>query len=100
MLTAFVHIDVKPECSEDFLVATRDNHFNSLQEPGCLRFDVLRDTVAPNTFYLYEVYTDENAAKAHKATEHYARWNRTVAGLMASERHATKATVLLPDPWL
>jgi quinol monooxygenase YgiN len=43
----------------------------SRQEPGCSRFDVLRDPEQSNKFYFYEVYQNEAAIEAHRATPHF-----------------------------
>ena len=42
--------------------ATAENHKNSIQEPGNLRFDVLQNTEDPVRFVLYEAYETETAA--------------------------------------
>ena len=49
-------------------------------DPGCLRFDFFKDRADPNKFYFYEAYVDDEAAAAHKLTDHYknnlrTRWN-------------------------
>ena len=41
------------------------------EEPGCLRFDLLRDSSNLNKFYFYEVYVDTAAVDNHKATPHF-----------------------------
>merc|ERR1712176_110429 len=54
---------------EDYVKKSRDNHV----EPGCLRFDVLRE---PNTnkFMIYKVFVDDGARDFHKKQEHYKTW--------------------------
>lgn len=99
MYVVFVTIDVVPAHVDDFLAATAENHRGTVQEPGARRFDVLRDRADPNRFYLYEVYEDEAAMAAHKATEHYRIWNQTVAPWMAQPRSAVKTDSLFPQPW-
>jgi autoinducer 2-degrading protein len=55
------------------------NARDSLTEPGCEEFAVLRDASDDGAFLLYERYRDEQAFRVeHRATEHYARW-RAVA---------------------
>ena len=49
-------------------------------EPGCLRFDVIQDGADPNLIWLYEVYVDEAAFRAHLRTPHYLKWRETVKG--------------------
>jgi autoinducer 2-degrading protein len=84
--TTLVHVHVKPENSGAFLTATLQNQQGARKEPGNVRFDVLQDAEDPLRFYLYEVYTDAEAAGAHKLTPHYLVWKETVADMMAEPR--------------
>jgi len=96
MFVACVHIHVKPEYVEQFIRATEDNHRNTIQEPGALRFDVIQQQDDPTRFVLYEVYRDESAIEAHRGTAHYARWRDAVSEWMAEPRHAVKYDGLFP----
>ena len=97
MLVACVYVHVKPEHREEFIRATLENARNTVQEPGNLRFDVIQQADDPDRFMLYEVYQDEAAADAHKATAHYARWRDAVAPWMAEPRRGVKHAALFPD---
>ena len=101
MLVVHVHVRVKPDDVEEFLVESRRNAAASLQEPGILRFDVLQDEGDPAHVVLNEVYVDQAAADAHKQTPHYARWRDAVAGMMAQPRSSTRFTAVSPaeDGW-
>ncbi|MEE8436005.1 MAG: putative quinol monooxygenase [bacterium] len=72
----------RPECVAAF-GAFMDRHAAlSREEPGCLAFDVCQ---APNdgaVFVLYEVYLDEAAYQAHRATPHYGRFQKTAPDLL------------------
>ena len=96
MLVVHVHVHVRPERVEDFLTATLANAAASLTEPGVLRFDVLRDQADPAHVILVEVYRDEEAAKAHKDTPHYATWRDAVADLMAVPRASARFHAVFP----
>lgn len=96
MLVYCVHVHVKPENREAFIQATRENAASTVQEPGNLRFDVLQQMDDPDQFILYEVYRDEAAAKAHKATPHYGRWRETVEPWMAEQRRGIQYRGLCP----
>ena len=56
----------------------------SRAEPGCRVFDVCRDPADAQAFVLYEVYADEAAYQAHRATAHYARFLREAPALLES----------------
>jgi autoinducer 2-degrading protein len=102
MLVVHVHVWVRPEHVEDFLTATLANAQASVQEPGVLRFDVVQDQGAPTHVVLMEVYRDDAAAAAHKATAHYATWRDAVAEMMAEPRASTKFSAVFPpesDRW-
>jgi autoinducer 2-degrading protein len=99
MYAVHVTIQVVSGQVEAFLAATEDNHRHTRAEPGNRRFDVLQDLAEPDRCYLYEIYDDEAAFKAHQQTAHYLRWRETVAQMMASPRTASKARVVHPEPW-
>lgn len=99
MVVAGITIHVKPECVDAFLAATLDNHRHTRQEPGNRRFDVLRRTDDPCSFFLYEVFVDQAAVEAHKQTAHYHRWREAVTDMMAQPRVGIAYTPLAPvDP--
>ena len=45
----------------------------STKEPGVIQFQVGRSSEKPNVFALWEVYRDQAAFDAHRASEHYQR---------------------------
>ncbi len=89
-----VHVWVKPENVEEFKAASIENHLHSCKEEGNLRFDVCQDASDPCKFMLYEAYTDEQSAAAHKETAHYQKWRDTVASMMAQPRKGDKYNIL------
>jgi autoinducer 2-degrading protein len=99
MYAVVVPLKVKPEMREKFLAAALDDSSCSLQEPGCLRFDVLQDNTDPNRFFFYEVYRDEDAYKAHQATAHYPRWRAAAAEVLAEPTNASRCTTVYPKDY-
>jgi (4S)-4-hydroxy-5-phosphonooxypentane-2,3-dione isomerase len=97
MLVVHVHVQVKPGDIEAFLAETRRNAAASLQEPGVRRFDVLQEEGDNAHVVLTEVYVDQSAADAHKATAHYARWRDAVAPMMAEPRASRRFLAVFPD---
>ncbi|MBI9021111.1 MAG: antibiotic biosynthesis monooxygenase [Verrucomicrobia bacterium] len=98
MLAVHVNIQVKPECVERFVEATKDNAKNSLNEPGIARFDLVQRKDDPTRFVLVEVYRDAGAPARHKETAHYALWRDTVEKMMAAPRASEKFETLYPEP--
>jgi (4S)-4-hydroxy-5-phosphonooxypentane-2,3-dione isomerase len=97
MLIVHVHVQVKPESVDAFQAATILNAQASRQEPGVVRFDVVRQQDDPTRFVLVEVYRDAAAAAAHKETKHYPDWRDAVAPMMATPRTSVKFTNVFPD---
>lgn len=96
MYVVCVNVFVKTGHEGEFIEATEFNHRGTLQEPGALRFDVLRSASEPGHFVLYEVYRDEAGFKAHQQTEHYHTWRDTVADWMEKPRQAFKCHSVFP----
>jgi len=60
------------------------------REQGCLEFRPFQDVANPGVFYLYEIYADTGAFRAHLATGHVAHFFTELA------RHSTTdATALV-----
>lgn len=97
MLIVHVHVHVKPESVASFKQATLENAQHSVQEPGVARFDVVQQRDDPTRFVLVEVYRTDEAAAAHKETDHYARWRDAVASMMAEPRSGVKYDAVCPE---
>jgi quinol monooxygenase YgiN len=98
MLIVHVSVHVLPEAVDAFIDATRANAEASRLEPGVARFDVVQAQDDPTRFVLVEAYRTEDAAGAHKETEHYATWRDTVAEMMAEPRSSLRfREVSYPD---
>ncbi len=97
MLVYCVEVSVVKGHENDFLNATEENHRNTRKEEGNLRFDVLQQQDDPSRFFLYEVYSSEDAVKTHKQTAHYLKWRDTVAPWMAVPRKGTCHTPHFPE---
>lgn len=75
-----VIFEIKSEYVDAFRSRILQQAQDSLaKEPGCCQFDVLTDESDSATFFLYETYVDAEAFEAHKQTEHFADYDRTVA---------------------
>ena len=97
MLAVHVFIQVKPDCVDRFIEASKANAKNSLLEPGIARFDLIQQQDDPTRFVLVEVYRDVEATVRHKETAHYACWRDTVESMMAVPRTSVKYETLYPD---
>ena len=96
MIALWVKVRVKPEGRERFLKAIEVDALGSEKdEPGCLRFNVLRDQQDPNAYYFFEVYRDEAALEAHRVAPHYAVW-RAAADTLDGAPQATRCQTVFP----
>jgi quinol monooxygenase YgiN len=83
MFVNAVDIDVKPEERANYLAAITENGKAAITEPGCKRFDILNLASDPNHFFLYEVYENEAAFQAHRASDHFKKYAATTANMVA-----------------
>ncbi len=97
MLISVVHIHVKADVLDAFIVATKENAFNSRLEPGIARFDFLQQADDPTRFTLVEVFRDEDAPARHRETAHYLKWRDAVTDMMAEPRAVIKHVNISPD---
>ena len=78
-----VDLDIVPAERANYLAAILENGAAAAKEPGCRRFDVLNLASDPNHFFLYEVYDNEAAFKAHRAGEHFKKYMEVTAKMVA-----------------
>ena len=75
--TIIVDVQAAVDRVEEFIQLIEHDAKASLeQEPGCLRFDVLRDPKDDTKFTFYEVYVSAEAFAHHQTTEHFAMWSK------------------------
>lgn len=96
MLIIQVRVKVKENSIDDFIAATLENAKNSIYEPGIIRFDFMQDRSDKRAFLLTEIYIDEQAPLEHKKTDHYIKWRKRVADMMAEPRQSEKYNEIYP----
>lgn len=85
-LVVYVEFRLQPGRAEAFGALVEDNAAQSVaREPGCRRFDVLRDPADPDGLWLYEIYDDRAAFDAHLAADHFKDFDRASAPLVAAK---------------
>ena len=83
MLAIVVHFEAKPDKIDAFrdeIVAHATRCIE--REPGCLQFDVVQDTKNPAHFAVSEIYKDQAAIDAHRATPHMAETGKILPDLI------------------
>ena len=74
-ITLIVNVEIHEDRIKDFLKAITIDAVGSRLEPGCLRFDVLRDQSDPTKFTFFEVYESLEAIEFHRSTSHFKAWS-------------------------
>ena len=82
MQTLHVELMIKDDGIEAFIEATLDNAHATLQEEGCLRFDVFQDSDVPNRFLIIEQYSDDDGMNSHFQSEHFQMWRAATDDLI------------------
>jgi (4S)-4-hydroxy-5-phosphonooxypentane-2,3-dione isomerase len=93
MFVNAVDLDIIPAERDNFIAAIKENGAAAAKEPGCHRFDILNLASDPNHFLLYEVYDNEAAFQAHRATDHFKKYAATT-GNMVAKRDARTMSVI------
>ena len=97
MFSIIVSIRIKPGYIDKFIEATLDDAKGSVTtEPGCYRFDVLRDESNSNLIHLYEVYLDRAAIEIHRTMPHYLKWRSIVEKWFDGDVERTECTTIFP----
>jgi autoinducer 2-degrading protein len=73
-----IHITMKPERADEFLRIAEVDARESAKEPGNLRFEVYRQEEDPLKLVVFEMYRDQAALEAHRATDYVAAWRQAV----------------------
>lgn len=89
-------IQIKEGFKDQYIKGMLENARRAVNdEPGCLRFDVVRDANDEHRIWLYEVYKDEDAFQAHAQAPHFLKFRdlsadwRGEGGLQGAGRGAT-----------
>jgi quinol monooxygenase YgiN len=95
VLVLQVTVRVKPEHAAEFVDAAITNATRSAKdEPGCLRFDVIRDRDDPNCLYFFEVYQDDAALAVHRLTPHFKAYFEKTQSWLAAPAERRVGTII------
>lgn len=101
MFVVVVFFEARQEHISDLGMALLAHARNSLeQETGCRQFDVAQDPLDPAGYFLYEVYDDEAAFKAHCASARFAEVDAKCTPWIASKKVLTYTLLqgqMVPD---
>jgi autoinducer 2-degrading protein len=90
MYAVIVKFEVKPDAVETFKPLMLKQAENSLLlEPDCQFFDVSQDDKTPQLFYLYELYTHQDAFDEHLKSKHFLSFLNAVSRILVNKEILT-----------
>ena len=90
MFVVAVTFDIKPGHEDQFNDLVRTQARNSLTlEADCHQFDVCVDSQNSNKIFLYELYSNEDAFKAHLASDHFNAFNTNTENMVRDKQVST-----------
>jgi len=79
-----VDLDIAPAELDKYLAAVKENGAATIKEPGCREYHIMVSATNPNNVLLFEVYDNDAAAQAHRATEHFKKYAATTANMVTA----------------
>lgn len=100
-IAVVVFVEIDEERVEEFLSVMHQDAVGSRgSEPGCIRFDLLRDPEKANKFVFYECYSDDKAVQHHRTTAHYKAWaDFKATGAVKSQEVFRYEAASIPGGW-
>jgi len=89
-----VDLEIAPDQIEAFLAALKENAAATIREPGCRQYDVLQSTANPNQILIYEVYESSAAVDAHRASEHFKKYQAATGKMVVKRQSRPMATIV------
>jgi len=78
-----IDLDIVPADIDKFIEAIKENGAAAVKEPGCREFNIAVSPKDPNHVLLFEVYDNAAALDAHRATDHFKKYQATTANMVA-----------------
>lgn len=86
-----VDLEISPDHLQAFIAAVKENAAATIQEAGCRQYDVIQSTTNPHQISIYEVYENDAAVQAHRASGHFKKYLATT-GKMVVKRQSRPMT--------
>ena len=95
MYVLCVTANIKQECVEDFLAASREYAYLTHQEKGNIWYDFLQSEDDPTCFVIYEAYKSKEDFLFHRETTHSREWKENVEAWNAGPRQRLRCNSIL-----
>jgi autoinducer 2-degrading protein len=97
MILALVSLQIRPDGVDAFVEAARANAAATIFEPGCVRFEVYRETIDEPRFLLLEIYRDQAAREEHWESAHFLAYKHATADLIENRSVTVYEPLDSPD---
>ena len=81
-----VDYEIGPTDLEKFIEALKENGAATSKEAGNLQFDFSQSASNPSQIFIYEVYENEAAVQAHRASDHFKKYVATIKDIPAKRQ--------------
>ena len=100
MLIRLVHLTLRPDAADEFLVLFGDSAPQIRAFPGCQHLDLWQDVRFPNIFTTHSRWDDEDALERYRQNSFFrTTWARTKPLFAAPpEAHSYRLRVVQTDP--
>ena len=95
-MVSAVDLEIAPAQLDKFLEALSENGASTIKEPGCRQYDILQLISEPNQIHIYEVYENEAAVQAHRASDHFKKYRATTKDMVVKSQ---SRLILSRDNW-
>lgn len=83
--TIFATVEARPDAIQHVEAALRKMILPTLNEPGCIRYELFGSEQATGTFHLLETYADDDALARHHQSPHFAELLTSLANQLTRD---------------
>jgi quinol monooxygenase YgiN len=78
-----INLDIVPEQFDKFMEVAKENAAASTKDPGCREFNIVVAQNDPHHIMFFEVYDNAAALDAHRATDHFKKFQAATKDMVA-----------------
>jgi (4S)-4-hydroxy-5-phosphonooxypentane-2,3-dione isomerase len=77
-----INLDIAPDQFDKFMAVAKENAAASTKDPGCREFNIVVSQDDPHHIMFFEVYDNAAALDAHRATDHFKKFQETTKDMV------------------
>lgn len=97
MFLIAARVEVKPECRQAFVEASKAIIAGTRAEGGCISYALHEDVHQPGRFLFYEEWQSAKAIETHFQEPHFVAFGEAIADLVASPPQISVHEVVASD---